>query len=95
MEARGEAATKIYEARAYRWQFAITERAKAERFKSELKAHDQAPQYYRARQYLDTLAQGLKDARKIIMTTEAEGPAVIRLDLKDVSSDFEGLLSGP
>ncbi len=91
MAAQGEAAIAIYDARAYRWKIAITERAQAERFKSELLAYDRAPDYYRSRQYLNTLAEGLKDARKIIVNTDDERPIVIRLDLTDAASSLEFL----
>ena len=91
MAAQGEAAIAIYDARAYRWQIAITERAQAERFKSELLAYGRAPDYYRSRQYLNTLADGLKDARKIIVNTDDERPRVIPLDLTDTASSLEFL----
>lgn len=66
-EASGTVATMIYQARAYRWLRAITERAEADRFVAELKAYNEAPVYYLARRRLEALAVGLADVRKIVI----------------------------
>jgi len=92
-EAYGEAATKIFEARAYRWQRAVTEQAKAEKFVAESLAYDKAPQYYRERHYLDAISIGLQDARKIIRTTKSKSEPIIRIDLKDDRTGLETILS--
>lgn len=93
-EAGGQAAQEIFAARAYRWQRAISELAKTERFASELAAYRAAPRYYRNRQYLDALAAGIADRRKIIIDTEKAGvDPTIRIDMVDkrsaISSMFE------
>jgi regulator of protease activity HflC (stomatin/prohibitin superfamily) len=90
--AGGEAAQRLLEARAKRWQLAVTERARAERFGSEYEAYRQAPNYYRARLYLETLAQAVRDRRKIILDTD-EAPPLIRLELKEPGTAIEGLFS--
>jgi membrane protease subunit HflK len=65
--ASGTVATMIYQARAYRWLRAITERAEADRFAAELKAYNNAPDYYLARRRLEALALALADVRKIVI----------------------------
>ncbi len=92
-QARGQAARIIYEARADRWERAITERAMAQRFGAELQAYRSAPNYYRAKRYLDTLRRGLTPGvRKYILATEAATPPVFRIDLKDSRSTIDALL---
>lgn len=90
--ARGTASKIIHEAEAYRWQRAITERALAERFGSALAAYQQAPQYFRAKQYLDALAEALEGARKYILESPDDISPTFEVDLKDLSSTFGGLL---
>ncbi len=89
--AQGEAAKLIFDARAYRWERAITERAKAEKFLAESLAFDKAPAYYRARRHLDALSAGLQEARKIITAAQGDKP-IIRLDLKDDRTGLETIL---
>jgi len=88
--AGGEAAQRLLAARAKRWQLAVTERARAERFSSEYEAYRQAPDYYRARLYLQTLANAVKDRRKIILDAD-EAPPLIRLELEEPGTAIEGL----
>lgn len=84
-EAGGEAAQKLLEARAYRWNYAITQRARAERFNSELRAYRQAPEYYRMRMYLDVLSETLADRRKIIVDTRDGADPEIVIDITEQS----------
>lgn len=91
--AGGKAIQLIYDARAYRWSHAMTERARADRFASQLLAYRNAPKYYMMRRYLQTLAQGLKDQRKIIMAAEQKQPATIRLNLESAESGLESVFS--
>ena len=91
--ASGEAATLVYEARAYRWRRGIGERAAAKRFLAELAAYRQAPQYYRAKRYLDALATGLVKPRKVVIAADVKGP-VIELNLEDRSVTEDLLLGG-
>lgn len=90
-QAGGQAAEKVFEARAYRWQRGITERAKAERFNAELRAYQQSPYYYRAKHYLDTLARGMAQARKYVILTDNQSPPVFQLELKDTRSAIESI----
>ncbi|MEZ6190703.1 MAG: SPFH domain-containing protein [Phycisphaerales bacterium] len=90
-EAGGNAAKLIYDARAYRWEFALNERARAMRTTSLLNAYRQAPKYFMAREYLNTLAEGLKDRRKFIIVGEQELPPIIRLNAQTTASNLDVL----
>jgi len=92
--AGGRAAQLIYEARADRWERVVAERAMADRFTAELKAYGYAPDYYRARRYLDTLASGLKDVRKYIVVGDPDQRPVFRIDMKDARSTMDSILEG-
>ena len=91
---RGEAAKTIYEARADRWERAISERAKADRFTAQIAAYRHAPAYYRASQYLNALSEGLGDARKYVLASDQATYPVFRLDLKDAGSAIDTIFSG-
>lgn len=82
-DASGDAARMVYDAQAYRWERGVTEAAAAARFKSELMADATASEYYRARQYLRTLAAGLSASRKYILTAGQAEPPEFRIDLHD------------
>lgn len=90
--AGGEAAEEILEARAFRWDTAISELARAESFSSQLAAYRQAPEYYKARMYLNALAESLKDRRKIILDLEKNDVPTIRLELKPDAGSFDEFL---
>ncbi len=90
-DAGGNAAKLIYEARAYRWEFALNERARAMRTTSLLDAYRQAPKYYMAREYLGTLAEGLADRRKFIIVGDQELPPIIRLNAQTTTSNLDVL----
>lgn len=90
-DAGGAAAKLIYEARAYRWEFALNERARAMRTQSLLEAYRQAPKYFKAREYLKTLADGLQDRRKFVILGQQELPPIIRLDAKTTASNLKAL----
>lgn len=90
--AGGQAAQVLAEARAYRWQQALTELSRAERFVAELAAYRKAPQYYKARKYLDTLAGALADRRKIILTMQADKPPTLRFNLEDAATDIQSMM---
>lgn len=91
--AGGEAAEQILAARAFRWDTAIAELARAESFSSQLTAYRQAPEYYKARMYLNALAEALKNRRKIILDLEENDVPTIRLDLKEGAGGFDELLN--
>lgn len=93
-QAGGEAARIILTARAYRWGRSIGELAKTERFASQLLAYRQAPEYYKARLYLDTLSEALQGRRKIIIDSESSTDPIIRLQLEDHAGALGSLFDG-
>ncbi|HEX7010800.1 MAG TPA: SPFH domain-containing protein [Phycisphaeraceae bacterium] len=92
-EAGGEAAKLLHEARAERWELALGEQARAHRFLAQLPAYRAAPQYYQARQYFEALVEGLKDQRKVILTTQSQQPATLRIDLQQQESSLQSFLN--
>jgi membrane protease subunit HflK len=90
-DAGGDATKLIYEARAYRSEFALTEGARAMRTASRFFAYQQGPKYYMAREYLSTLADGLADRRKFILVGEHEVPPIIRLHAETTTSNLSVL----
>lgn len=92
---RGQAAQIVYEALADRWQRVMAQRGKAERFRFELAAYRTAPRYYRARQYLKALADGLAGARKYVLAVHRGLPPTFRIDLKDAASAIDTVFTQP
>jgi len=92
-EAGGEAAQAIFQARADRWRWAVAEQSRAAQFSSELLAYRQAPEYYKARSYLDTLAAGAADRRKIVVDTHDGEDPNVRIELNPVQA-LEDILKG-
>jgi regulator of protease activity HflC (stomatin/prohibitin superfamily) len=92
--AMGRAASLIYEARAQRWKIALGNWARAETFRAELSAYQQAREFYRAKRFLDVLAEGLGgNSRKIVIATApADRPRFV-IDLTDPGTAIEGLFS--
>ena len=90
-QAGGEAAQQIHNARAYRWRKALAEAGRAARFNARVSAYEQAPRFYMMRHYLDTLATGLKDQRKFLMTAEKKETPTIRLNLESAESQLESI----
>jgi regulator of protease activity HflC (stomatin/prohibitin superfamily) len=82
-DASGEAAQVILAALAYRWEKSLGETAAAARFETDFQAFHAAPDYYRWRLYLNTLADGLAIPRKYIITSRQSEPPVIEFDLHD------------
>lgn len=89
--AGGEAAVKIAEARGYRWKRENAERAKAERFGAQLAAYKNAPEFFKARHYLQIVADALVDARKYIVAADRDR-LILRGDFKDVTGGFGSIL---
>ncbi len=91
--AGGEASKLIYEARAYRWEYALNERARAMRTASRFYAYQQAPRYYKVREYLNVLAEGLAKRRKIILIglDEQDVPPMIRIEAQTTTSNLQGI----
>ncbi len=92
LDAAGGDATKlIYEARAYRSEYALNEGARAMRTESRFLAYQQGPRYYMAREYLNTLAEGLKDRRKFIIVGEQDVPPIIRFNAETTTTNLGAL----
>lgn len=90
--AGGEAAQRLLAARGYRWERAVTARAEGERFNAEVASYEAAPSYYKARLYLDALADALSTQKKTII--DADGTPLIRLEMKPESTGLQSVLSG-
>ena len=60
----------IKQARAYRWQVALGEQSSARNFSAQQKAYEAAPDYFKMRMLLQTLAEGLKDRKKVIVDSK-------------------------
>ncbi len=90
--ARGDVSKTIYTARAERWRLSLGARVRAERFKVDLLAYSAAPDYFRVRRYLRIVAEGMKDARKVLMPTTGAHPPEIRIDLREQRSDLKNIL---
>ena len=85
--AGGEAARVLADARLQRWETALGEQAEAARFDFERAAFDAAPDYFRARYYLDAVAESFAQSnRRVITTVNSDEPSVLRLDLTESST---------
>ncbi len=69
----GKAAVVLAEAQARRWQTEMKAAAEVTRLTQERDAYNVAPEIYRARSYLQTLVEGLKDARKYFLAFDKTG----------------------
>jgi regulator of protease activity HflC (stomatin/prohibitin superfamily)/divalent metal cation (Fe/Co/Zn/Cd) transporter len=92
-EARGEAAEILHEARSYRWKRSVGELADGERFAGELLAFQVSPDYYRARRFLEVLAEGLSNRRKFVIAGDPGDTPVFRMDFSDPASAIDMLLN--
>ena len=90
-DAGGEATVLIHQARAYRWEHALNERARAMRTASRFFAYQQGPKYYMAREYLRTLSDGLADRRKFILVGDQPVPPIIRFNAETTTSNLDVL----
>lgn len=87
--ARGEAAARIYSARAFRWEFQLAAEDFVRQFEARREAYRRAPDYFIERLRLDALRQAVGDSRKYILSPGVE-PPIQRLDLKETVG-LEGL----
>ena len=71
--ARGEAASKLEEAEAYRAQQVNEAQGEASRFTSVLEEYSKAPEVTRKRLYLETMERVLGDVDKIILESDIGG----------------------
>ncbi|MEO1235686.1 MAG: SPFH domain-containing protein [Planctomycetota bacterium] len=85
--AGGEASRTLADARQDRWRTALAEKAQSSRFVFELAAFERAPDYFRARTYLEAIADAFADAnRRVISTVPMESDSSIRLNLEDAAN---------
>ncbi len=89
-EAGGRAAQIINAAHADRWAQENIARGDALRFAKELLPFKESPQLYKTRAYLNVLTDGMTNARKYMLIGDRD-ELVLRFDLKDQSTGFEGL----
>ena len=92
-DARGEAAEMLHKAIAYRWEREIGAQAQVVRSRAEYEPYQVAPAYYRTRRYYQTIAEGLKDRRKFIITSKQAAAPVIDIELKDDPSAIDTLFN--
>ncbi len=92
-DARGEAAEILHTAWAYRWKRSVGEQADGERFAGEVLAFTASPNYYRARRFLEVLAEGLSTRRKFVIAGDAGDMPVFRMDFSDPASAIDMLLN--
>jgi len=92
LSAEGAAAVKLHQAQADRWSHVSGETVDAIVAKAEYKAYSASPAYYRARLYLQTLAEQLAGRRvMIIANAKAEAPD-IEFNLEDEGTPLGELL---
>lgn len=92
-DAGGEAAAISHQADAYAVRVAVEQRAAANRFNFQLKAYEAAPKYFLMRHYLDTLAEGMKGRRKVIIAADLDQAPTLRINLENMDGQL-GLI-GP
>ncbi len=90
----GEAAERIYAARADRWERVNSERGKTLKFLAEMAAYQNARRYYATKLYLDVLVTGMSDRRKYIITAKQTAPLMLEIDLTDENDVLSGILGG-
>ena len=84
----------LADARLQRWETALGEQAEAARFDFERAAFNAAPDYFRARYYLDAVGEAFNQSnRRVISTVNTDEPSVLRLDLTETSTPG-GLFDG-
>ena len=92
-QAGGTASQKLQEARAYRWRVALDEQSSARNFSAQQKAYEAAPDYFKIRMMLQTLAEGLKGRKKVIVDSKDLDQSILRMDLKDSGSMMGSLFN--
>lgn len=84
LNAGGQVAEVMAQARGYRWWRENEERGKAERFLREVNLYKIGPTMFPRWQHLATLERGLKDARKFVLLAERERLVLHMNFLKEV-----------
>jgi membrane protease subunit HflK len=75
----GDAAVMLARARTTRWQRELAAESAVARLRNERSAYEAAPVVFQQRSYMQRLADGIKDARKIFLAFRP-GERVIRID---------------
>lgn len=88
VDAGGEAAATIADARKERWVRHMGQRARAQQYQGQVEAYRAAPRAYMTRLYLDALVQTLREAR--VWITPFESPS-IELDQIETNVEIGGL----
>jgi regulator of protease activity HflC (stomatin/prohibitin superfamily) len=92
--AAGEAAAMYAQARAYRWQTQIGERARAESFRRELLAYEASPEMYVLDRWLDVWDEGLPGMHKYVLGVD-RNRIELWLNLERERSALEGVYESP
>ncbi len=82
-EARGEIFTTLRQAQSYAYERAILAQATGKRFADQVKAYHAAKAIYRQHVRLNTLEEGLSDARKYVVTADANDSEVFIVDMQE------------
>jgi membrane protease subunit HflK len=88
----GEAAVVLAGAQARRWERELRSAAEVARVLNERSAYAAAPEVYRARRYLQVLAEGIRDARKYLLAFD---PGTLHLRLEAQEQARPGLTDMP
>jgi membrane protease subunit HflK len=88
-EAGGEAASRIAQASARRWERHMGARSKAEKHVAQMAAYGAAPEYFRAERYFLALASALQNSRLFLTPGEGDGDLfVLELLEQDTGATF-------
>ncbi|MEM9420429.1 MAG: SPFH domain-containing protein, partial [Planctomycetota bacterium] len=89
-QAGGEAARILADARQERWKVALVENSESSRFAFELAAFNLAPEYFKARHYLNAIAESFGESnRRVISTVPITDDSTIRLNLEEANTATE------
>ncbi len=92
-QAAGEPAAQVARARAERWKTELSEKARAELFRSELLAYEASPNVYMLDRWLDVLDRVLPSVTKYILAAD-RNRFELRLDWKREPGLMEGVTFG-
>ncbi|MEP0846469.1 MAG: hypothetical protein HRF50_06555 [Phycisphaerae bacterium] len=80
----GQAAVLLAEAQARRWELEMRAAGEVARVENERFAYQAAPEIYKKRRYLQTLVEGIKDARKYFLAFDPNGRRIhVRLETQE------------
>jgi len=90
LNADGNAAAAIDQARADRWQTVNSEQAAARIYAEQLQAFRAAPEYYKMRLYLNALNEGLENTRKYLLIADRDN-LTLRFNLEQFDTGFSDI----